>query len=297
MPRIDEALARARNARTDEWPPLVGQPADEVAPLFPPEPGAEVRPEPPAAAPRSSEPASAPDTTLLPSSADMATLPLAEKLCPTTADATSVEQYRRLAARLYLLQSEKRTSIVMVTSAMPGEGKTLTAANLALTLSESYRRKVLLVDADLRRPSMHQVFNVPNLAGLNEGLRAQTERKIPLLELTSYLTLLPAGRPEADPMSVLSSDRMRRVLEEAGAKFEWVIIDTPPVGLLTDAHLLTSVVDTVLLVVEAARTPLAALRTAIQAIGRERILGVVLNRAEDALPAGKYMYYEQPARG
>jgi protein-tyrosine kinase len=222
--------------------------------------------------------------------ADLSRLSIAEKLSPTSRYPGSVEQYRRLAARLHLIQSEQRTAIVMVTSALPGEGKTLTAANVALTLSESYRRKVLLVDADLRRPWMHQLFEVPNLRGLSEGLRSDVERKVPLIELTEHLTLLTAGAPEHDPMSVLSSDRMRRILEEAATKFQWVIIDTPPVGLLTDAHLLAELVDTVLLVVHAGRTPVAAVKTTIQALGRERILGVVLNRSEAGPPESSYYY-------
>jgi capsular exopolysaccharide synthesis family protein len=179
----------------------------------------------------------------------------------------------------------------MVTSAVAGEGKTLTAANLALTLSESYRRSVLLIDADLRRPSLHTLFGVENVSGLSDALKAAEARKLTLVELTDQLSLLPAGRPDNDPMSVLSSERMRQVIAEAGKKFEWVIIDTPPVGLLTDARLLASAVDTVLLVVQAGKTPLAAIKAAGEAIGRERILGVVLNRAEKATVHDSYAYY------
>jgi protein-tyrosine kinase len=291
MPRIDEALARARNATFQEPPAVAAAVEDGASPLFPQEPDLPIAHEPPVSATSSATDAEL-EPALLPAIVDLANLPLSEKLSPTTLHASSVEQYRRLAARLHLMQSTQRTSVVMVTSAISGEGKTLTAANLALTLSESYRRKVLLVDADLRRPWLHQMFRVPNLAGLNEGLRAEMERKVPLIELTENLTLLPAGRPETDPMSVLSSDRMRRVLEEAGSNFDWVIVDTPPVGLLTDAHLLASLVDTVLLVVQAGHTAVAAVKTAIQAIGRDRILGIVLNRAHEVLPANSYEYYE-----
>jgi Mrp family chromosome partitioning ATPase len=84
---------------------------------------------------------------------------------------------------------------------------------------------------------------------------------------------------------------MQRVLQEASARFDWVIIDTPPVALLTDAHLLSALVDAVLLVIRAGQTPLAAINTAVQAVGRERILGVVLNRADDALVYHTYQYY------
>lgn len=286
MTRIDQALARARSARPEDLATVVA-PSDGEEPEFPQEMIDELVQEEfsPVEPERQAGPA------VLDPITDLRQLPLAEKLSPISANGSSVEQYRRLAARLHLAQMEHQTRIVMVTSAIPGEGKTLTAANLALTLSESYRRKVLLVDADLRRPWMHQVFQVPNVTGLNDGLRSESERKVHLIEVTEGLTLLTAGRPDPDPMSVLSSDRMRHVLEEAGTRFDWVIIDTPPVGLLTDAHLLASLVDTVLLVVHAGYTPLAAINTAVQAIGRDRILGIVLNRADDAVLGQGYSYY------
>ena len=214
---------------------------------------------------------------------DFRHLPQAEKLAGAVRDETSTEQYRRLAGRLHMAQAEHGTRIVMITSAIPGEGKTLTATNLALTLSESYKRQVLLVDADLRRPWVHELFQIPNVSGLNDGLRGEDDRKVPLLRLTDHLTVLTAGRPDRDPMSILSSPRMRRVLQEAARRFEWVLVDTPPVAMLTDAHLLSSLVDAVLLVIESGRTPLAAINTAVESVGRDRILGVVLNRADGAL--------------
>lgn len=207
------------------------------------------------------------------------------------AEPVSTEQYRRLGARLYLAQAERGTRVVMVTSALVGEGKTLTAANLALTLSESYKKRVLLIDADLRRPWMHEMFRLPNITGLNDGIRADTERKVPLMRVTDHLSVLTAGRPDPDPMSVLSSDRMRRVVEDASAAFDWVIIDTPPVALLSDARVLASLVDTVVLVVRAGATPLSAIKAATEAVGRDRIFGVVLNCADGAVPAVNYGYY------
>ena len=202
----------------------------------------------------------------------------------------SVEQYRRLAARLHLAQAEHGIKVVMIASALPGEGKTLTATNLALTLSESYHRTVLLIDGDLRRPAIHELFRVPNVSGLNEGLHAGSDRKVPLVRWSDHLTLITAGRPAADPMKVLISPKMRKVISEASEKFEWVIIDTPPVGLLTDASLFSAMVDTAVLVVQAGRTPHADIQRAIQALGRERIFGVVLNRAASATQAGYAAY-------
>ena len=203
---------------------------------------------------------------------------------------SSVEQYRRLAARLHLDQAQHGTKLVMVTSAIVGEGKTLTATNLALTLSESYRKRVLLVDGDLRRPGIHDMFAIPNFTGLSDAIRSTDERKVSVIHLTEHLSVLTAGRPDSDPMGVLASEKMQRVLGDAAAAFDWVIIDTPPVALLSDAHLLASLVDTVILVVRAGVTPLEAIRTATVAVGRDRILGVVLNSAD--LPRGNpYHYY------
>ena len=307
MSRIDEALARARSFRPEPSAPAQS-PADGADLVFPTElesepiemrrdvaaselPGA--IPVPAAgAADAASEPAGDAQTgvQLLDPEPPLPDLPLSEKLMTRSGNTQSVEQYRRLAARLHVAQSENRTRVIMVTSALPGEGKTLSAANLALTLSESYRRQVLLVDADLRRPCVHEIFRLPNLGGLNDGVRSDTPRKVPLIRVTEHLTVLTAGRPDPDPMSVLSSNRMRHVLDEAGSTFEWVIVDTPPIGMLSDAHLLTSLVDSVLLVVEAAETPLEAIKSAVNVLGRDRIMGVILNRADDALPHVRYGY-------
>jgi protein-tyrosine kinase len=203
----------------------------------------------------------------------------------------SVEQYRRLAAVLHHAQNERGLKVIMVTSALPGEGKTLTASNLALTLSESYQRRVLLVDADLRRPSIHQLFALPSLAGLSDGLRSIEDRKLTLVEVSSHLTVLPAGRPDPDPMSVLTSSRMQYVLDEAREKFDWVIVDTPPVGLMPDAHLLAAMVDGALLIIGAGMSPHRAVAKAADVIGRDRILGVVLNRvARNDMSHGAYYY-------
>ncbi len=122
----------------------------------------------------------------------------------------AVEQYRRLAATLHQLQTERGLKMLLVTSTVPEEGKTLTVANLALTLSESYKRRVLLIDADLRRPSIHEVFGLPNLTGLTDGLRARARpapgpRSVAPLECR-------AGRP-----SGREPDGQADIGEDAGA--------------------------------------------------------------------------------
>src|SRR5690606_32348227 len=167
------------------------------------------------------------------------------------------------------------------TSAVPSEGKTLTATNLALTLSESYKRRVLLIDADLRRPWVHELFRLPNLTGLNDGVRSDVDRKVPLIRVTDYLSVLTAGRPDPDPMIVQTCERLRRILKDAAVAFDWVIVDTPPVAVLSDAHLLARLVDTVVMVVKAGSTQHPDMIRAIEAVGRDRSLGVVLNCADE----------------
>ncbi len=204
----------------------------------------------------------------------------------------SREQYRRLAATLHQAQSMNGMKVILVASAVAGEGKTLTVSNLALTFSESYKRSVLVIDGDLRRPSVHTVFGIPGSPGLTEGLSAVDEPMLPLHRVTPRLTVLPAGKPSGDPMAGLTSDRMRRVIREARDSFDWVFVDTAPIGLLTDANLLASWVDAAILVIKADSTPYPLVQRAIEALGRDRVLGTVLNRATmPALHGSGYEYH------
>ena len=200
------------------------------------------------------------------------------------------EQYRRLAAVLHDAQAVSGVKVVMIASAVGGEGKTLTAANLALTLSGSYRKRVLLIDADLRRPAVHQLFRIDTSYGLGDGLDPASEARLVVRQVSPTLAVLPAGRPTADPMAALISGRMRRLIDEARETFEWVIIDTPPLVLLPDANLLASMVDGAVLVIKAASTSHDFTKRAVEAIGKNRILGVVLNRAATS-PSGYYENY------
>jgi capsular exopolysaccharide synthesis family protein len=206
-------------------------------------------------------------------------------------DPQLADQFRRLAATLLHVQRSEKLSTIMVTSALAADGKTLTALNLSLVLSESYRRRVLLVEGDLRRPAISRVSGVPAGTGLNEALKSHDDRKPSLIQLTETLTLLPAGHPDSDPLSTLTSPRLQALLQDAAEKFDWVIVDTPPLALTTDATLLCPLVDAVLLVVRAGRTPLESIQRAVDALGRDRILGVVLNASEQAEDSNGYEYY------
>ncbi len=206
-------------------------------------------------------------------------------------DPAMVEQYRHLAAVMHHAQKSSGVRSVMVTSALPAEGKTLTATNLALTLSESYQRRVLLIDADLRRPRMREMFALPPTEGLTDSLATSREGRLPVHQVTPNLWVLTAGRVLPDPMSLLVSPAMKELLDDAKESFDWVVVDTPPIAILPDANLLAAMIDTTLLVVSAHSTPYPMVQRAAQAVGTNRILGVVLNRAEQTGMPSNYGYY------
>jgi capsular exopolysaccharide synthesis family protein len=232
-----------------------------------------------------------------PSMTDRMSTALSEKIViDQQISPASREQYRRLAATLHHAQAASAVKVVMIASAVQGEGKTLTSTNLALTFSESYQRNVLLIDADLRRPTLHTVFGIMNSSGLSEGLLAPDQPRLRVVQASSRLSVLPAGRPSSDPMAGLTSERMRRVIDESRAAFDWVIIDTPPVVLLPDANLLSAMVDVAVLVVKAGSTSFDLVNRALGTIGRERVIGVVLNRAEQQAHHGYGYYYYYGAK-
>jgi protein-tyrosine kinase len=203
----------------------------------------------------------------------------------------AVEQYRRVAAILHHCQEDRGIRRVLVASALAEEGKTLTATNLALTLSESYGRRVLLIDADLRRPAINQVLGLPQGKGLSEVLYTIEQTALPLQTVSPNLSVLPAGQPTSDPMAGLTSSRMAAILEEAAGAFDWIIVDSPPIGVLPDARLVGAMVDGALLVIRAGSTPFAAIKRAAESIGRERLLGVVLNRVAESVASPEASYY------
>jgi capsular exopolysaccharide synthesis family protein len=199
----------------------------------------------------------------------------------------AVEQYRRLAGTLHELQVEQGLKTLMVTSALPNEGKTLTVVNLALTLSESYKRRVLLIDADLRRPFIHEVFQLPNTGGLNDVLGAE-HGELSLVQVSEHLSVLPAGRSD-QPTAALISDRMRVLLEQSAATFDWVLLDAAPVGFMPDAQLLARLTRAVLFVIAAHSTPQLLVNRAIAELDPECVVGTLLNYVEDHnIPAAGY---------
>jgi protein-tyrosine kinase len=285
MTRIDDALRRARGdmdeaddaIAQEESPWTFGddRAIEQPAPAAPPIPASSRRLQAPAddlpeALPRV-EPLPQDDLPFLESVAGN------EKLVGGALPKAMVEEYRKLAASLHQAQLDRGLQVLLVASAVPGEGKTLTAANLALTLSLSYGRRTLLVDADLRRPSMHTLFKLPVTSGLSEGLSAEDAVRVSAVQISRLLAVLPAGRPAANPVPLLTSARMQQLIADARQHFDWVIIDTPPVALLTDTNLLATMADASLLVISAGHTQHPLVAKAVETLGRSKIFGVVLN--------------------
>ncbi len=216
-------------------------------------------------------------------------------VAPDAPDAT--EAYCCLAAQLHKARLSRPLTTVLIASATPGEGKSLTAANLALALSGSYRKRVVLVDADLRRPSLHKLFDTDNTVGLYDYLMGGSNASIQPVSLTPTLFLLPGGNPAVDPLAALSSDRMKELLSAQTRQFDWVIVDAPPLAGFPDGHLLAGLVQGVVLVVQAGRTPLAAVEAAVKIVGRQAILGVVLNRSATTTGAYYDRYVRRDLRG
>ena len=213
-----------------------------------------------------------------------------------TLNAVSREQYRRLAAVLDEEQAEDRQlTTVVVTSAVPGEGKTLTVINLALTLSESYARRVLVIDADFRAPSVHTALGIANERGLSDAL-GDADIDLPIRQVTPGFGVMTAGRHASNPLAGFSSSRMDEILRDAAARFDWVLLDTSPVGIVPDAQVLARLVGGVVLVIGAGSTPAAAVERAVAELGGpDAIIGTVLNRIDerripDAGYYGRYGY-------
>jgi capsular exopolysaccharide synthesis family protein len=203
-----------------------------------------------------------------------------------------VEEYRKLASVLHHAQAAHGLKVLMVTSAAAGEGKTLTSVNLALTLSRSFHRRVLLIDCDLRKPTVHTIFGLENTAGVIDALRSNDDPKVHLVQVLPRLTLMLSGGLAADPITLLSSDVVPNLFRDVSEMFDWVIVDTPPAGVLPDCSLLAPAVDAAVVVVGAFETPYPLVQRAIEAIGRDKVIGAVMNRAERPVsPKYYYGYY------
>jgi protein-tyrosine kinase len=198
-------------------------------------------------------------------------------LAATATDSMAAEQYRALRTRMLHSDNGNAVHVVLITSPGRGEGKTLTAANLALTMAQDYQRRICLVDADLRYPQLHRLFGLPDGPGLSDVLSGHVPLDEALVTIEDQqITILPAGRAHGRPAELLGTTTMRRTLEALRTQFDRVVVDAPAAAPLADVGILTPLVDSVLLVVRAGVTVKPAIHDAIDP---SKLLGVVLNEA------------------
>jgi protein-tyrosine kinase len=203
------------------------------------------------------------------------------------------EHFRSLRTKLLEAGERQNMRAFVVTSAGVGEGKTLMSANLAWLLAQTDGVKALLIDADLRSPAAAAYLGVENEFGLSEVLTGDKKLMQAIVKLQpAGLHLLPGGAPRADVAELLSGPRFSRLLAEARKHFDYIIIDAPPLGILTDANLLINRADGALLIVRSGKTRYAIVDRLLEHLPRGRMLGVVVNRAE-AKPDETAYYYAQ----
>jgi capsular exopolysaccharide synthesis family protein len=192
----------------------------------------------------------------------------------------AAEQYRQLRTRLAHAENAHALRTVIVTSPQKGEGKSITSANLALTMAQELQRRVVIVEADLRKPSLQHLFGLPVGPGLAEYLIGAAELKDVMKFLPDHnLTVITAGTAPTNPAELLGSTAMRRLLDQLRTRFDRVILDTPPVLPLADVAVLAPMVDGALLVVRAGVTPKPAIENALRGFDSSRLIGIVLNES------------------
>jgi len=201
------------------------------------------------------------------------------------------EQYRSLRTRILEAGERMQMRAFVITSAGIGEGKTLTALNLAWLLAQTEGVRALVIDSDLRRPCATDYLGIEAKMGLSEVLGGQLSLGDAIVRLEpSGLHLLPGGRPRDDVAELLSGPSYARILNEVRRMFDYIIIDAPPLGIFTDANVLMSRADGGLLVVRAGKTRYSAVEKLLEQMPKERLLGVVLNRTEEQPEAASYYY-------
>lgn len=207
--------------------------------------------------------------------------------------AVGTEQFRTLRSRLYHLREKMTLKTLLVTSALPKEGKSFTAANLAQVLVRQHGRRVLLIDADLRAPRLHLMLGTTAGPGLSEYLQGKNDEfSIMQRGDRENLFFIPSGTALEDPAEMVGNGRLKMLLQRVAPLFDWIIIDSPPTMPVSDATVLAKACDGVLLVVRSNSTPSDVARKARMEFPDDVLVGAVLNgTSKDAMPYARY-YYE-----
>ena len=212
----------------------------------------------------------------------------------TKPNSIEAEQFRLLKNNILFPEKGIPPRSIMITSASPGEGKSFIASNLAVSIAQNIDEHVLLMDCDLRSPKIHSIFNLPQGPGLSEYLsQAKPLSSLLVKTFINKLTILPAGAIPKNPSELLSSEQMRRLIHEVRLRYSdrYIIIDTPPPYITSEANALVRQVDGVIMVIRHGKTRKKDIEDIINIYGKDKILGVVQNFAEKRAGYG-YGYYK-----
>jgi capsular exopolysaccharide synthesis family protein len=211
------------------------------------------------------------------------------------ANALVGEQFRLLRARLNLMQRQRGLKKLLITSAIPGEGKTFVACGLAGVLAQESGKRALLIDGDLRNPAAGRRLGLNEnreILGLSDVLNGKADFAEALQSSKeSNLFFLPAGKRPANPAELLSSHAFPKLLNGLEERFNWIVIDSPPTILIADISVIAPVCDAILIVVHSNKTAVSMIKACINQIGREKICGIVLNRSKDVTALRYYNSY------
>ncbi|MDU1055287.1 CpsD/CapB family tyrosine-protein kinase [Clostridium baratii] len=203
------------------------------------------------------------------------------------------ESYRILRTNIMYSSFDKKIKRILVTSSEPGEGKSTTSGNLALAFAQD-EKKVILIDCDLRKPSLHKKFRISNNRGLSDVIIDRDKLNKCIQKRTEYLDVLTAGKIPPNPSEMLGSQAMSSLLDELSNLYDVIILDSPPVLAVTDAQILSTKVDGTVLVVRAEKTKKDTVLAAKGVLDKvnANILGTVLNGG-DKNKDNYYYYYGQ----
>jgi capsular exopolysaccharide synthesis family protein len=213
-------------------------------------------------------------------------------ICLTAQDSLGAEKFRFLAVRLRQLQQSRTLKKVLITSTIPEEGKSTVSANLAAILAKKKQHKVLLVEGDLRRPTLSKQFGLGKIPGLSEWLQGEPRPIANIYRLEGpNLWFLPAGNPPENPLELMQSGRLSELMKQLADWFDWIVIDPPPVLPLADASVWARLADGILLVTREGTTKKRLLQRGLQVLEQSKLLGAVLNSSSNTDHSNYYQRY------
>jgi len=207
-------------------------------------------------------------------------------------NARGTEEFRTLRSRLYHTREKMTLKKILVTSALPKEGKSFTSANLAQVLVRQHGRRVLLIDGDLRAPRLHTMLGTTSAPGLANYLQGSADEfSIMQRGPMENLFFIPSGEQISDAAELVANGKLKILLQRVEPLFDWIIIDSPPAVPVSDASILAKVCDGVVMVVRSNTTPVDLARRAREEFPDEALVGVVLNGTDnDTSPYSRYYY-------